>query len=178
VAKREYLSPTGMISIRASDCAGADGGRTKWPFRVPLHRTTGASVVSSSALASIPTSSSWACTSSSSWCCTSSSSSSSSYGYEIETCKTHLYISDWQIRSITQTFISVLRCRAIGVSRSSGQACLSNASCLLWLEELPWKRERAPGSILLAALRNPLAMRFVFLPLILFNGKTLKVLAP
>jgi hypothetical protein len=32
VAKREYLSPTGMISTRASDCAGADGGRTKWPF--------------------------------------------------------------------------------------------------------------------------------------------------
>jgi hypothetical protein len=102
-AKHEYLSPTGMISTRASDCAGADGGRTKWPFRVPLHRTTGASVVSSSALASMPTfSSSWACTSSSSWayssssswCCTSSSSSSSSYGHEIETCKTHLYISD------------------------------------------------------------------------------------
>jgi hypothetical protein len=54
VAKHEYLSPTGMISTRASDCAGADRGRTKWPFRVPLHRTTWASVVSSFALASMP----------------------------------------------------------------------------------------------------------------------------
>jgi hypothetical protein len=36
--KREYLSPTRMISTRASDCEGADGGRTKWPFRVPLRR--------------------------------------------------------------------------------------------------------------------------------------------
>jgi hypothetical protein len=56
VAKREYLSPTGMISTRASDCVDADEGRTKWPFRVPLHRTIGASVVSSSASASMPTS--------------------------------------------------------------------------------------------------------------------------
>jgi hypothetical protein len=100
VAKRKYLSPTGMISTRASDCAGADGGRTKWPFQVPLRQTTGASVVSSSASASMPTSfssswaytssSSWACSSSSSWCCTSSSSSSSSYGHEIERRK-HLH---------------------------------------------------------------------------------------
>jgi hypothetical protein len=48
VAKHEYLSSTGMISTRASDCADADGGRTKWPFRVPLRRTAGASMVSSS----------------------------------------------------------------------------------------------------------------------------------
>jgi hypothetical protein len=95
VAKRENLSPTGMISTRASDCADTDEGTTKWPFRVPLRRTTGASMVSSSASASMPaTSSSWACTSSSSWAC-------SSYGHEIETCKTHLYLSDWHIRSIT-----------------------------------------------------------------------------
>jgi hypothetical protein len=55
------------------------------------------------------------------------------------------------------TFTSVLLCRAIGLprNRSSGRACLSNASYLLWLEELPWKRKRAPGTILLATLRNP-----------------------
>jgi hypothetical protein len=95
VAKCEYLSPTGMINTRASDFAGADEGRTKWPFRVPLRRTIGALVVSSSASASMPA------TSSSSWAYTSSSSSSSSYGHEIETCKSVLYISDWQIRSVT-----------------------------------------------------------------------------
>jgi hypothetical protein len=97
--KREHLSPTGMISTRASDCAGADGGRAKWSFRVPLRRNAGASMVLSSASTSMhaTSSSSWPCTpasvaaTSSSWCCTSSSLSSSSYGHKIETCKTHLY---------------------------------------------------------------------------------------
>jgi hypothetical protein len=35
MSKCEYLSPTGMISTRASDCAGADGGRTNGPSECP-----------------------------------------------------------------------------------------------------------------------------------------------
>jgi hypothetical protein len=192
MAKCEYISPIRIISTQASDCAGTDGGMTKWPFRVPLHRKAGASLVSSSAwtsswfypLASMPatSSSSWPCTpasmaaTSSAWHCT--TSSSSSYGHEIETCKTHLYISECQIRAIAKTSTSVLLYRVIGLPRSSGWACLNNASCLLWLKELPSKRECAPRTILLAALRNPLTVCLVFLLLILFNRKTLKVLAP
>jgi hypothetical protein len=79
------------------------------------------------------TSSSWPYTlasvaaTSSSWRCT--SSSPSSYRHKIEICKTHLYISECKVRAITQTFTSVLLCRAVVVSRNSGLACLSNTSC-------------------------------------------------